>query len=73
MFRTSFCPEEANFRHASCILKDRARDWWEEVGSELGDDVVDAMSWDDFSTRFQAAFAPVIEVQQLAQEFLDLR
>ena len=28
----------------------------------MGDDDVDAMSWDDYSTRFRAEFALVIEV-----------
>ena len=36
----------------------------------MGDDAaLDAMTWADFSTRFRAEFAPVIEVQQLAREF----
>ena len=39
----------------------------------MGDDVVDDMSWDDFSNRFRAEFSPAIEVQQLVREFLDLR
>ena len=34
--------------------------------------MVDAMSWDDFQTRFWAEWAQAIEVQQLAQELLDL-
>ena len=29
------------------------------------------MNWDDFTTRFRAEFAPVIEVQLLAREFQD--
>ena len=72
-FRTSRCPEGDKVRLASCLLKDRARDWWEEVGHTIGDDAaLDAMTWADFSTRFRAEFAPVIEVQQLAREFQDL-
>ena len=71
-FRTSFWPEEAKVRYASCLLKDQARDWWEKIGSDLGYDVVIVMSWDDFSTKFRAQLALVIEVQQLAREFLDL-
>ena len=62
VFNTSFCPEEANVRYASCLLKDQARDWWEKIGSDLGDDVIDAMPWDDFLNRFRVEFAPTIEV-----------
>ena len=72
-FRTSCFPEGDKVRLASCLLKDRAHDWWEDIGIEVGDDAVYVMSWDDFLTRFQADFSPMIEAQQLAQEFLDLR
>ena len=34
--------------------------------------MVDAMSWDDFQTRFWAKCARAFEAQQLAQELLDL-
>ena len=70
--RTSFCPKEAQVRYVCCLLKDRTQDWWGEVGREVGDDVVEAMLWDDFSIGFRAEFAPMIEVQQLEQEFEDL-
>ena len=70
----SRCPEGDKVRLAPCLLKDRARDWWEEVRRAIGDDaVLDAMNWSDFTVRFRADFAPVIEVQQLAREFQDLQ
>ena len=69
-FCTSTCPEGDKVRLASCLLKDRARDWSEEIGHVIGDDAtLDAMTWADFTTRFRAEFSPVIEVQQLAREF----
>ena len=55
-------------------MKHRAPDWWEEVGHAIGDDVAfDAMTWSDFSARLKAKFESLIKVQQLAQEFQDLR
>ena len=51
---------------ASYLVKDRACDWWEEVGHILGDQVVDTMTWEDFVTRFRDDFAPVIKGQQFA-------
>ena len=72
-FRTSRFPNGDKVRLASCILKDKALDWWEEVGRAIGDDtVLDDMTWSAFMTRFRAEFAPVIEVQQVAREFQDL-
>ena len=54
-------------------MKDIDRDCREEFGRVVCNDVVDSMTWDDFTTRCRAEFAPVIEVQQLAREFQDLR
>ena len=73
-FRMSRCLEGDKVRLASCILNDKARNWWEEVGHAIRDDAaLDAMTWSDFSASFRAEFAPAIEVQQLAREFQDLR
>ena len=54
-------------------MRDRAGDWWEEIGYTLGALTIEAMTWSDFVTRFRAEFTPAIEVQQLAREFLDMR
>ena len=44
-FYTTRCPEEDKVRLASCLLKGRARDWWEEVGRAIGDEtMLDAMT-----------------------------
>ena len=70
---TSFCPEGSKVRFAAGCLRDRAGDWWESVGDSLGASAVEAMTWSDFVTRFRAKFAPAVELQQLAREFLDMR
>lgn len=67
--RTSFCHEGAKIGFSSCILTDRARNWWEEVGRALGSAVVVSKSWQEFVTRFQEEFALMIEVKQLESEF----
>ena len=51
-FRTYRCSEGDKVILASCLLKDMTRNWWEEVGRVVGDDVVYVMSSDDFSNRF---------------------
>nr|KAJ0216168.1 hypothetical protein LSAT_V11C300131450 [Lactuca sativa] len=70
---TSFCMNGSKVRFAAACLRDRARDWWESVGDSLGASVVEAMTWSDFVTRFREDFAPAVELQQLAREFLDMR
>ena len=65
--------QEVKVRLASCLLKDRAHDRWEEVVYALRGRIVEVMTWDDFVIRFRVEFSPMIEVQQLKREFQDLR
>ena len=69
----SFCPEGSNVWYAARCLRDKAIDWWESVGDSLGASTIEAMTWSDFVAQFRAEFAPVVELQQLAREFLDMR
>ena len=39
----------------------------------MGASAIETMTWSDFVTRFMAEFAPTVELQQLAREFLDMR
>ena len=39
----------------------------------MGAPTIEAMTWSYFVSRFQAEFAPYVEVHQLAMEFLDMR
>lgn len=61
-FQTSSCLEGEKVRISSYPLKDRAHDWWEEVGYALRGDAVESRTWENFVTRFWADFAPIIEV-----------
>lgn len=47
---------------AFCLLKDRARDWWDEVYHTLGSEAVETMTWEDFVMRYRDEFTLVIEV-----------
>lgn len=53
-------------------LRERARDWWEEVSYALGGPVIEAMTWPNFVTIFRAEIASAVEVHQLVKEFQDL-
>ena len=57
---------------ASCLLRDIAQAWWDEVTQAVGTTIVTVMTWEDFVQRFDREFAPAIEVHQLAREFQDL-
>lgn len=71
--KNSFCSKGSKVRFATRCLREKAWDCWEEVGYALGAPTIESMTWSDFVTIFRAEFASVIEVQQLAQEFEDLR
>ena len=68
----SFYLEGSKVRYAAGCLRDRAKDWWESVGDSLGASAIEAMTWSYFVARFMAEFAPAVELQQLAIEFLDI-
>ena len=70
---TSFYPEGSKVRFDVGCLRGRAKDWWESVGDSLGAPTIEAMTWSDFVTKFRVEFAPAVELQQLAREFLDMR
>ena len=46
--RTSSCREEAKVGSASYMLRDRARDWWGEITSQVGAAGVADMWWAEF-------------------------
>ena len=39
----------------------------------MGARIIEAMTWLDFVTQFRGEFTLVVEVQQLAREFLNMR
>lgn len=51
-FQTSFYPEESKIIFDACLLRDGSCYYWEEVGDALGAEVIDAMTWEIFFTRF---------------------
>lgn len=65
--RTIFFPDGAKVGFASCISRDKARDWWEEVTRAVGTKVVAVITREKFIQRFWREFSPAIEVQHLAR------
>lgn len=71
-FQTNFSPEGSKTKFATCLLRDGARDYWDEVGHALGVEAIEAMTWEKFFTIFREKLVPAIEVWHLAREFQDL-
>lgn len=66
--QTCFFPKGLKVGFMSCLLRDRARNWWGEISHTLRVEAVRAMTQTNFVTRFMADFAPAIEVQQMSRE-----
>lgn len=65
--------EEENVGFASCLLRDRAHDWWDKVGRAVRTATLAITTWVEFVTRFQREFVVTIKVQHLARDFHDFR
>ena len=69
----ALAPEATKVGFASCMLRDQALEWWEEVTHHVGSAGVVEMSWEEFVRRFDLDFAPSIKVQWLVREFHELQ
>ena len=55
------------------MMRDLARDWWEEATSQVRAVGVAEMTLAEFIRRFDMEFVPPIEVQRLVREFQELQ
>ncbi|KAJ9551995.1 hypothetical protein OSB04_016040 [Centaurea solstitialis] len=62
-FRTSGCPAGSKVLFAVNLLRNAAKDWW---------DLITALTWEEFKVMFDEEFAPSIERERIAAEFLNL-
>lgn len=61
IFWTRFWPKGLKFIFIACLMRDRARDWWED--HTLGVEAIEVMTWADFVTMFWEEFVPAIDIQ----------
>ena len=69
---TSYYPKGSKVRFVAGYPRERAREWWQEVGYALGAPTIEAITWLDYLTQYRMEFAPIVEVEQLAMEFLGM-
>ncbi|KVI11122.1 Retrotransposon gag protein [Cynara cardunculus var. scolymus] len=72
-FRTSFCPAANQVLYATTLLQGTAKIWLNLTCKTIPEEELNAMTWNDFKTRFSKQFVPQIEVEQVTKEFLDMK
>ncbi|KAJ9544711.1 hypothetical protein OSB04_024418 [Centaurea solstitialis] len=73
VFRTSGCPDEKRVLYAMNLLRGAAKHWWETATATMTEAELTAMTWAQFTTRFQTEYVPRVEMQRLANEFMNLQ
>ncbi|KAJ9552586.1 hypothetical protein OSB04_016631 [Centaurea solstitialis] len=71
-FRTSGCPAGSKVLFAVNLLRNAAKDWWDLVLKGLSEAQITALTWEEFKVMFDEEFAPSIERERIAAEFLNL-
>ncbi|KAJ9551979.1 hypothetical protein OSB04_016024 [Centaurea solstitialis] len=71
-FRTSGCPAGSKVLFAVNLLRNVAKDWWDLVLKRLSEAQITALTWEEFKVMFDEEFAPSIERERIAAEFLNL-
>ncbi|KAJ9541386.1 hypothetical protein OSB04_027892 [Centaurea solstitialis] len=71
-FRTSGCPAGPKVIFAVNLLRNAAKDWWDLVLRRLLEAQVTALTWEEFKVMMDEEFAPSIERERLAAEFLNM-
>ncbi|KAJ9556812.1 hypothetical protein OSB04_011426 [Centaurea solstitialis] len=71
-FRTSGCPAGSKVLYAVNLLRNAGKDWWDLVLRRLTEAHITALTWEEFKVVFDEEFAPSIERERLASEFLNM-
>ncbi|KAJ9541142.1 hypothetical protein OSB04_027648 [Centaurea solstitialis] len=71
-FRTSGCPASSKVLFAVNLLRNAAKDWWDLILRRFSEAQITALTWEEFKVMFDEEFAPSIERERIAAEFLNL-
>ncbi|KAJ9538727.1 hypothetical protein OSB04_031460 [Centaurea solstitialis] len=71
-FRTCGCPDGSKVLFAVNLLRGAAKDWWDLTLKKYTEAQITALTWGDFRALSDEEFAPRIEKERIASEFLKL-
>ncbi|KAJ9543706.1 LOW QUALITY PROTEIN: hypothetical protein OSB04_023413 [Centaurea solstitialis] len=71
-FRTCGCPEGSKVLFAVNLLRGAGKDWWDLTLKKYTEAQITALTWEEFRVMFDEEFAPRIEKERIAAEFLKL-
>lgn len=72
-FFTCSFPTDQKVKCTLNLLRRGVKDWWEFVAQGFSQAKRVAMAWEQFMDMFRVKCIPLVEWEQLAQEYLDLR
>ncbi|KAJ9556611.1 LOW QUALITY PROTEIN: hypothetical protein OSB04_011225 [Centaurea solstitialis] len=71
-FLTSSYTMEVKVRYALNLLRGPAKDWWNILSQARGPEQIEAMTWEQFKELFKEQYVPLVEVERLTGEFLNM-
>ncbi|KAJ9556097.1 hypothetical protein OSB04_010711 [Centaurea solstitialis] len=71
-FRTCGCPDGSKVLFAVNLLRSAGKDWWDLVLKRYTEAQITTLTWEEFRAMFDEEFAPRIEKERIAAEFLKL-
>ncbi|PWA93241.1 hypothetical protein CTI12_AA072940 [Artemisia annua] len=72
IFEISECSRGQCLKYASHLLKGEARHWWNMIKIARGNEVVSAMTWEQFEELVMENYCPQGLMDKLEEEFLKL-
>lgn len=72
-FYTCSCPEDQKLKFALNVLRSGEKNWWEFVTQSFSLVERGTVTWEQFWEIFRAKYVPLMEREQLAQEYLLLK
>ena len=73
IFEISECSPGQRVKYASHLLKGEARHWWNMIKIARGNEVVSAMTWEQFEELVMENYCPQGLMDKLEEEFLKLQ
>ncbi|XP_022040954.1 uncharacterized protein LOC110943518 [Helianthus annuus] len=73
VFIRSRCDKEDQVMFATGLLTHQAKDWWDAHSKEIGEDRLQAMTWQEFKGPFMRYHCPQSAIDKIQEDFLRLR
>ncbi|XP_022026765.1 uncharacterized protein LOC110927373 [Helianthus annuus] len=73
VFVRSHCEKEDQVMFATGLLQLQAKDWWDAFCKEIGEEKIQALTWQEFKEPFVKYHCPQSAIDRIQEDFLRLR